>query len=261
MRKIIATLAIALTLGLGAYADTHSTFQSEFGSLADSLATSLAVDATLGSNWSDAYIGSFPHFGAGVTVGGLFTGANSTTALSSLGVSLPSALANYGLPVPALGGSFKIGLPFLPIDVGVKGMYVPASISDTLLSGSGVGAILASLGVQVRYALVKQTILLPNVSIGAAYNYQQGNVSASIGSSQTYYVDSTHYITASSPDLKIDWTGNSFDFTAQVSKQLLFIIPYLGIGATFGSSTVSSSIDSAMTTSQRPPPKVEAWNM
>lgn len=252
MKRTIAIATLIAALAAGAYAaDTLDSFKTNFTSVAGDLATSLAVDSSLGANWSDAYVGAFPHLGAGVYAGAVFTGASSSAALSALGVSLPAELSSYGLPVPALGGSFKIGIPFLPIDVGVKGMYLPSSISDGLLSSSGVSATLTSLGVQVRYAIIKQNLILPNLSIGAAYNYQQGNLSASIGDSQSYTVTTdqgTTTISASKPKVAIDWKGNTFDFTAQVSKQLLFLIPYLGAGATFGSSTVNGGVASTLST-------------
>lgn len=253
MKRIIAVGALALTIAASTFAQTLDSFKSTFTSLAGSMATSLAADASIGSNWSDAYIGSFPHFGVGLTAGAVFTGSGTVPDLSSLGVSgVPSQFSSVGLPVPALGGSFKIGIPFLPIDVGVRGMYVPSSITDTLLGSSGVSASLASFGLQVRYALVKQTVLLPNVSIGAAYNYQKGNLSAPLGSGKNYTVQTNEgatTIATSQPKLNVDWTGYSFDFTAQVSKKLLFIVPYLGLGASFGSSSVTGGVDASVSTS------------
>jgi len=255
MKRIIAVGALALAIAASSFAQTTTldSFKTSFTSLAGSMATSLAADSTLGSNWSDAYIGSFPNFGVGVTTGAVFTGSGSVPNLSSLGVSgAPSWLSSVGLPVPALGGSFKIGIPFLPIDVGVRGMYVPSSLTNSLMGSSGVNASFSSFGLQVRYAIIKQNLVLPNLSIGAAYNYQSGNLSAPIGSSQSYTVPTdqttTTTITANKPNLAINWTGNNFDFTAQVSKQILFITPYLGVGASFGTSTVSGGVNSTITT-------------
>jgi hypothetical protein len=253
MKRIIAVGALALAITASSFAQTTlDSFKTSFSSLADSMATGLAADSTLGSNWSDAYIGSFPHFGVGITTGAVFAGSGSATNLSSLGVNgVPSQLSSLGLPVPALGGSFKIGIPFLPIDVGVRGMYVPSSLTNSLMGSSGVNASFSSFGLQVRYAIIKQNLILPNLSIGAAYNYQSGSLSAPIGSSQSYTVTTDQgstTITAAQPKLAVDWTGSNFDFTAQVSKQLLFLIPYLGVGASFGPSTVTGGVKATVTT-------------
>ena len=48
--------------------------------------------------------------------------------------------------------------------------------------------------------------------------------------------------------LALGWTSNTFDFTAQVSKLLLFIVPYVGAGYTIGNSSVTGGLDSKTTT-------------
>jgi hypothetical protein len=153
--------------------------------------------------------------------------------------------------MPAFAASFKIGLPWLPIDIGVKAMYAPPSLMEDLLAGTGVGVDLLNIGVQARYALVKQTTLLPNISVGVGYTYQKGGISAVLDDSSTrYFIDSanTYYVEASAPGLDISWASNTFDINAQISKKFLFIIPYVGVGATLGATSLTGGISSNLST-------------
>ena len=180
MKRSVAVIAIALTAAASAYSQASlQGFQTAFTTFAGDLAGSLAMSSTIGSTWSDAYVGGFPHLGAGVSVGTTFVSASGATSLFdaiSPG-SLPSQLTSLGIPLPVAVGTFKIGLPFLPLDIGVKGGYIPSSVGASILSSSGISVDYANIGLQVRYALLKQNLILPNISIGAAYNYQQGSIS------------------------------------------------------------------------------------
>jgi hypothetical protein len=256
MKRSIAALAIALLLATGAFAQstTLSGFQTAFTSFSGAMAGSLALNSTIGSNWSDAYVGSFPRFGAGVTLGSAFISvADAEPLFSALGAAaLPDALKKIGVPLPAAVGTFKIGLPFLPIDVGVKGMYLPPQAGAKLEQLTKVAFEYSNFGIQVRYALLKQNLLLPNISLGASYNFQKGSIKANAGIGSEDFTLTTDQgattITASDPALALGWQSNVFDFTAQISKQLLFLVPYVGAGYTVGKSAVTGGVSSTMST-------------
>jgi hypothetical protein len=253
MKRSVAVLVITVAVAC-AYSQTQlSTFKDAFEGFAGDMAGSLAVNSTVGSNWSDAYVGAFPHFGVGVSAGAAFISPDtSKTLFSAMGASMPSALKSLGIPIPAAVATLKIGLPFLPMDVGIKGGYIPSSVGKSLMGSSGGSVDYTNFGIQLRYAIVKQNLVLPNVSIGASYNYQKGSVSAPSGlGSQTFNVQTdqgTTTITASDPAVALGWTSNTVDFTAQVSKKFLFIVPYLGTGLTVGKSTVTGGVNSTMST-------------
>lgn len=88
------------------------------------------------------------------------------------------------------------------------------------------------------------------MSIGASWNYVKGSVASSVGSSASYSYtvsgsggyDGTYYVDVSNPDLKLDWQANTFDFTLQVSKNLLIFTPYAGAGYTIGIATVKGGM-------------------
>jgi hypothetical protein len=252
MKRSLAIIAIALTAAAAAYSQsTLAGFQTALATFAGDMAGSLAVNSTIGSNWSDAYIGKFPHFGAGATVGAAFVSVDSmTTLFDALAPgSLPSVFKGLGAPIPAALVTAKIGIPFLPLDIGIKGGYIPPSVGESIKGLTGISSDYTNIGIQIRYALVKQNLLLPNVSIGASYNFQKGSVTAPTGiGSQTLGDGLGDSIAMSNPNLNLSWTSNTVDFTAQVSKQLLFLIPYLGAGYTVGTSSVTGGLDSNIAT-------------
>jgi hypothetical protein len=175
-----------------------------------------------------------------------------------MGGSLPAELESLGVPIPAAVATAKIGIPFLPIDVGLKAGMIPESVGKAINASSGMTVDYKNIGVQARYAVIKQNIVLPNLSIGAAYNHQEGSITAPMnapGANATYDVTipsgpsaGTYQIYAGSPEASLAWTSDTFDFTAQVSKQLLFFIPYIGGGLTIGKSAVTGGVEATVST-------------
>lgn len=235
-------LMIAIAAACAYAAPDLAAFESSFKDFAGDMAGSLDVNSTIGANWSDAYVGSFPHFGLGLTMGATTVRPSTSKDLfASLGESAPSGISSAGIPIPAMVGTFKIGLPVLPMDLGFKLGFVPTSMVRSMAGDSGTDFKYLNYGFQLRYALVKQKGLLPNVSVGAAYNHVEGEVTVPIGVKQID-VDSTHYLTLTNPALDLTWKSNTFDFTAQVSKKFLILVPYLGGGLTFGKSSVDGGL-------------------
>ena len=172
MKRIILFLAALSLIAAGATAQVQLTdFQAAFQTFAEDMSGVLAANSTVGNVWSHAYVGGFPRFGAGLAVGANFVPADSAEPIfAEAGASLPSELENMGIPIPAAALSFKIGLPFLNMDVGVKGGLIPESAAESLAS-NGVEATFETMGVNVRYALLKDRLMIPAVSIGASWNY------------------------------------------------------------------------------------------
>ncbi|NLJ45276.1 MAG: hypothetical protein GX430_01780 [Treponema sp.] len=242
MKRFFLVLAAFSLIAAGATAQTLEGFQTAFQTFADDMAGVLAANSTVGNVWSHAYVGGFPRFGAGLAVGANFVPADSAEPLfTAAGASLPSELANLGIPIPAAALSFKIGLPFLNMDVGVKGGLIPDSASGAL-SGMGVNATYETLGVNLRYALLKDRLVIPAVSIGASWNYIKGSVATGLGVGDTTYTYAIYELTVTDPDLTLDWEANTFDFTLQVSKNLLIFTPYAGTGLTIGSTSVNGGM-------------------
>jgi len=253
MKRIILVLAALSLLAVGASAQPVqlTDFQAAFQTFADDMAGVLAANSTVGNVWSQAYLGGFPRFGAGLAVGANFVPADSAEPLfAEAGAPLPSELSNLGIPLPAAALSFKIGLPFLNMDVGVKGGLIPDSAA-TALASNGVEATYETMGVNVRYALLKDRLVIPAVSIGASWNYIKGSAKTGLGLGTQDFeytvsgspgYDGVYTITVTDPDVDLQWEANTFDFTLQVSKNLLIFTPYAGAGFTIGRTAVDGGM-------------------
>lgn len=253
MKRIVLISMMMLAVA-GAWAqESLATFQTSFTAFADALAPTLSYNATVGNNWSDAYIGNFPHFGVGLAVGATTVPfADLKPLFDAMTIAVPAELEEFGLPIPAAALSAKLGGFILPFDIGVKAMILPDSLK-TILSDSGITADYTLFGGNIRYGVLKENIILPDVSIGAGYNRLSGSIGMELdtGTNPEFtYTDESlvqHTIIATTPELALDWTTDSYDFTVQASKNFLFIRPYVGAGYSFGKSTVSGGLTSTLT--------------
>ena len=113
MKKMLLAVALLAALTGAAWAQTiMPTFQADFQAFADGVANSLPISATIGLNWSHAYIGQFPHFGVGVSVGGMFLPYETIEPIvdDSRGGKLdPPGAEDLRHPVPDHRGGSKAG--------------------------------------------------------------------------------------------------------------------------------------------------------
>lgn len=253
MKRLIVVALIVLA-AVGAWAQTDlAQFQAGFQAFAEDMAKTLSYNATVGNNWSDAYIGQFPHFGAGVAVGATGVPVDSVEGLfTAMGITLPTEFQETGLPIPSAALAARIGGFVLPFDLGLKAMILPPEATGWL-SSAGVGADYKLFGGNVRIGLVKEGTLFPDVSLGAGYNRLTGSMLKTLDiASQEYMFDvdqdgtDDRYLRVTSPDMELSWTTDSFDFTLQVSKKILFIRPFAGAGYSMGTSTVNGGMQAAM---------------
>jgi hypothetical protein len=114
MKKMLLAVALLTALTGAAWAQVdYATFQADFQGFADAVANSLPVSASIGLNWSHAYIGQFPHFGVGVSVGGMFIPYESIESIvTNLGVgsSIPQELKTHGILFPTIAAGARLGL-------------------------------------------------------------------------------------------------------------------------------------------------------
>lgn len=241
MKRIVLISMMALAAA-GAWAQDLGTFQAGFETFATDMAATLSYNATIGNNWSDAYIGQLPHFGVGLAVGFTAVPAESLKAFfSSMGETIPTELEKVGLPIPAAALSAKIGGIILPFDFGVKAMVLPPEATSAL-SAQGIAADYKLFGGNVRVGLVKEGILYPDVSFGAGYNRLMGSILMPVDmTTPSFTYDTGSYsgtIDITNPKLNLEWVTDSFDFTLEVSKKVLFIRPFAGLGYSLGKSSV-----------------------
>jgi hypothetical protein len=116
---IIFLPAASPVFSQGAFKD----LQNAADNVIDDLAASVPFNSAIGLNWSDAYIGSFPHFGVGASLGATTIDFNAVSGLMSMfGVPLKieGFFEGIGFPLPAYTVEARIGGIIIPVDIGVK---------------------------------------------------------------------------------------------------------------------------------------------
>jgi hypothetical protein len=250
MKAMKNVLVFALGMALFGAAPLFSQdlvdLQKAAGKFSEALAESLPFNAALGLNWADAYIGKLlpsvpPHFGAGIALG--YTTMNFETfdkLLNHFDLSVPNGFDLGQMAFPAYVAEARIGGFILPFDVGLKG-GVFVNVGD---SSAVVDYLLA--GGEVRYAIIdgKDNLLLPNLSLGVGLNYLSGSFTG-VQSLRLLYPSSGTQGTLQLPDstVGLEWETLALDFKAQLSKSLLILTPYVGLGASHAWSSAGYRVE------------------
>ena len=179
--------------------------------------------------WPEAWIGKVfpsvpPHFGVGISFGvarlpmeGLNNALSQLNAVAgSTGASLPSLGNN--LVFPTLTADARVGGVFLPFDIGLSFMRLPNMTFDNVTFDY------LTIGGSLRYAVLQEKLLIPAVSVGMGFMYNKGFVEVK--------VDDSAYV-------RSDFKTTSLFFEAQVSKKILFLVPFLGFRGVIANSTNS----------------------
>jgi hypothetical protein len=238
MRVVVIVLLVLISGSLTA--QSYDTIRSSFDTFATDIAKILPFLGGIGLNWSDAYIGNFPHFGAGATLGFMTVPYDSVnTVAQNLGIdlsALPGIVQTLGVPLPIWCVEGRIGGIGIPFDAGAKFGYLPDQAKFLLPSNISFDYLL--LGGDVRFALLQENAVLPDLSIGAGVNYMSGNISVLCITPGAIY-DLAPYTTAY--DLILDpgnlnffWRSLSIDLKAQVSKKLAFMTFSAGTAVSYG---------------------------
>jgi hypothetical protein len=251
MKRVLIVLGILLfaAAGLSAQID-YTVFGDAFEDFASEISTTLpSTAAVAGLNWSPAYIGAFPHFGVGASIGAFTIPYDFVKPLiNELQVSLPSEfdyVEKWGMPIPAIALDARIGGFALPFDIGLKFGYLPDSLRDKM---SRINADYLLAGGDVRFRVVDGRGLLPTVSVGGGYTYLEGNIGIpDLAGSTTIDLPaplSGDSITITSPELTFALQTSTFVGKVQASWNLAILTPHLGIGAAYGLSTAGGGLAS-----------------
>ena len=256
LRKTLAVLAFSALIAIPAMAQDVDIGDLQKGgeALSKELAKALPFNSTLGLNWSDAYIGQLLavplHFGVGV-MGGVTTidAQEMAGLLEDLGFDAGDM--GDSLPLPAVAAEGRVGGFILPFDVGFKVGFIPASVGESLSDAAGgLDVDYLLVGADVRYAVLKGGLVMPKISVGLGFNYMKGGLSTSVGTDQSFtYMTSpstSATITATAPDVGLEWRTTTLDFKVQASKSLLIITPYIGLGMTYGWSNAGYFVKSTI---------------
>jgi hypothetical protein len=262
MKRILVIGVLILALAGGAWAQPvdYSVYRDSFQDFATHVANSLPIEASIGLNWSPAYIGQFPHFGVGISLGGMFLPYESiepiVTALG-VGSSIPSALKTYGLPFPTIAAGARLGGFFIPFDMGFKFGIIPESAKS--LFSQNVTADYLLIGGDVRFPVLKGKGWVPTLSIGGGYTFLRGRIGINdIASGETIDISAImgsrgwdglaqHDLIITDPDLVFQWDTHTIEAKAQASWNLLIFTPHLGLGAAYGISKAGGGLFSSLT--------------
>jgi hypothetical protein len=254
VRKNSSVLIVAVFLFCGSFGFAQSIslndLQNRFDGFSKALANSLPFNASVGLNWSDAYIGQFfdvpPHFGAGVSTGTTTIDVGVAADLLK-SFDIPYSLAFFPLPVYVVEG--RLGGFGIPFDIGVKFGALPDA---PLLTDASVDVNFLLAGADFRYGLIKQGVVLPNVSIGFGVNYLKGGISASAGGGASFSFNDgsgNHTLALAKPTVGLSWETLILELKAQVSKTLLIVTPYVGAGVSYAAvSKVGYGVETRVTT-------------
>lgn len=243
MKKLLITAAAALAMTALASAQvTPAAFTDSLDDFLGEINSALPDNAVIGGTWSDAYIGQIigipPHFGVGVAAG--------VTRFPIEGFKKAMEMTNTDLPVdtlilPNFGAEIRIGGFLMPFDVGLRGMVMP----DTELGGVTVGY--QHVGVDVRYAVLKGNLVMPSVSVGAGFYHTNGSLVFPLTTGDLFGSAVPAVAANQEVDLGLDFGTNVFELKAQVSKGLVIITPYAGVGVSMAMSESTYKLSDAST--------------
>ena len=267
MRRIVTILAIVMMLAMApatVIAQTFEEYTDVIEGFAAGVASSLPLNSSVGLTWSDAYIGQFPRFGVGATVGfSTVPYATLEPIFTTLGLAqsiessvIYGVLDTYGAPLPAYTVEARLGGFMVPFDIGVKIGTIPEGF-DTTPRIERFSFDYLLVGADVRVGVVRGRGPLPKISIGAGYNHLDARIGleglATGGINLTDFTDprdgvTTYSVQLTDPTIEYFWRANIVDFTAQASMDLLFLTPYIGAGASIGFGSAGGGLTGELTT-------------
>lgn len=192
--------------------------------------------ATMVNVYPDAWIGSLiglpPHFAGGINFGAtaLYVEPIQTLlgpdGLNVVDLSDILANTNGNLLLPTIAADLRIGGIILPFDFGVGLNILNKSMLDQIGEMASVSDYTQMLYVDFltvngdfRYALLKEGIVRPAISVGGGYTYLKGEIGAHVKNGNNENV----------AGLGFAYQTHLAYIQAQVSKKILFITPFAGV--------------------------------
>lgn len=251
MKKILILMTISL-LAIGSVsAQTTgdydlSVIEDSFESFADGVANALPAATNMGLNWNDAYVGSFPHMGIGLTVGAVMLPIDAFEDVYDMtGEGGIDEFSDVGIPLPVYTADFRMGIPLipLPMDLGFKF----GTLNSSMLEIEELEMEYLMVGGDIRWAIWEDRKLKgfrPDLSVGVGYTYLKGNITVPIDDQVVDVSDSIIYNNMNIRDTEMyfDWGSSVLDLKAQVSKQILILNLSAGAGFSYGWSHAGGGI-------------------
>jgi hypothetical protein len=263
-KTLLFSLLIVLVAGFATAQTDFDAYEQSIKDFATGVSSSLPLNAAVGLNWSDSYIGGLPHFGVGAVVGFStipYSAVKPVLTALSLDTTVEANegfqyISEFGAPLPAYAVEARVGGLILPFDVGVKFGTVPQGTDlQAVAPNFNFDYLLA--GIDVRLQLIEENFILPGISVGAGYNRLNASIGltgvaggditlGSFDDPRTPAPDNITF-TLSDPELEYFWQANVIDIKAHASKNLLFFTPYAGFGASIGFGQAGGALRSSVT--------------
>ena len=215
MKKIFSILLI-LCLFTSVFAFDKEVVEAGLTDFITGLADTAPAATTMSNVWADGYVGQVlgipPHFGVGASAGVAkmdITGIKK--AASELGISYIDKLSdNFVLPVASVEA--VVGGLFFPFDI--SGSYMTLKNPIGISGKNSLQYKFDCFNIKLRVPVLKQNIVLPNLSIGLGFARINGGFSVDLADSTTY--------------LKTSFSSDVYSADVQVSKSVIFLTPYAG---------------------------------
>lgn len=212
MKKLFVFAAFFLCSAFSSFSFTGNDVTQKIGEFSTIINSTVANAATEQNVYSSAWIGKLfpsapPHLAVGVEAGVTKLDMEPLKDMAQIfGVTgLPSLLV-----FPTLTANARVGGFFLPFDIGFSAMYLDLTKLDSIADGLGFNFF--DIGGDIRWAILKGTGPLPQISVGAGYYYISGSLSYA-----------KEGLAAS-----IDYATHTAFAQAQISKTFIFFTPYVG---------------------------------
>lgn len=226
MKKITALVLILVLVAPAMFSDTVTDFNTALEGFLTEVTDALPDSAVVGGTWSDAYIGQLvgvpPHFGIGVAAGiTRFPVAELSKAVKLTGMDFPSDT----LFLPNAAIEARIGGFILPFDAGIRLGVIPTMN----IPGQDISLSYFNIGADVRYALLKDGLVKPDLSLGLGYTYTSGEIGYGFDAGKLAGIDPAYNVSAPGT-LSTSFSTSVIETKLQVSKNLIIITPYAGAG-------------------------------
>ena len=196
------------------YKETVKTVNSGMADFSKQLAIAVPQAATQQNVWADAYIGQLfpsvpPHIGGGFNMG-LTHIDTSGIAKAAKELNIKNVKDDYYYPV--FTADIRFGGVLLPFDFDIAVMKT-GKISTDKIPGANLDVDFFTIGADFRYALLEGGLVMPKLSVGLGYFYNQG----SFGCDSSY------------AKANVDYKIQTMYVQAQLSKQILMFTPFVGL--------------------------------
>ncbi len=225
MKRIYSVIVLVLLTSHAVFSQAANIINQSASDFTIEL-TETMVNASVSQNvYADAFIGKFlpsvpPHFAAGINTNVMALDISTfADAADELNIKIPDSAV----------------LPFFTLDARIGGFFLPFDIGATFIKTPrvelfGMSTDYYTIGADIRYAVLEQTVLLPNISLGFGYYHTEGFFSAKAGSNS----------------IELNQKMDILTFSAQISKQFLILTPFVGGRFTLVSAENTYEWDTAL---------------